>query len=270
MGRVAVFQFNETEAPGRLGRVLDEHGFELEFHWPNQDSRWHGGGDASLDLDVDNVSGVVVLPGEPNVDQSPVWLEAVAAVVRTAHEQHVPVVGICTGMQVITHALGGAVKQMDTPECGLAPIELTPAAADDPVLAGVGPHPQFHGHTRMMAALPPDAELLASSAMCPYQAYRVGRATYGFQFHFELETETELESESLGRGKGEGEGKAGVWGPVAFAEYATEMFGRAGITVSQVREQAAELGGLHAEAMRAAGEQHRGIDEALTRAWCLW
>jgi GMP synthase (glutamine-hydrolysing) len=64
-------------------------------------------------------------------------------------------------------------------------VELTPAAAEDPVfcaLPPVFPSLQWHGDT---FDLPPGATLLASSPAYRSQAFVVGRA-YGLQFHLEV------------------------------------------------------------------------------------
>ena len=67
-------------------------------------------------------------------------------------------------------------------------IGLTPEGLADLLLAGV---PQrfdaFVGHKEACRVLPPSAVLLASSASCPVQMFRVGRNVYATQFHPELD-----------------------------------------------------------------------------------
>jgi GMP synthase (glutamine-hydrolysing) len=74
------------------------------------------------------------------------------------------------------------------PEVGLLPVELTEAAAGDPVFAGAPatvPTLQWHGDT---FDLPEGATLLARSPAYRNQAFRVGRS-YGLQFHVEVTPE---------------------------------------------------------------------------------
>lgn len=51
----------------------------------------------------------------------------------------------------------------------------------------------FHaivGHQEAMSGLPPGAVLLASSATCPTQMFRIGRNVYATQFHPELDADS--------------------------------------------------------------------------------
>src|SRR3546814_17012152 len=64
--------------------------------------------------------------------------EATAAWLREAAHAGVPVFGICYGHQLLAHALGGEVG--DNPngrKMGTVAVELLPAAADDPLFAGL-------------------------------------------------------------------------------------------------------------------------------------
>src|SRR3546814_4405831 len=66
------------------------------------------------------------------------WSEATAAWLREAAHAGVPVFGICYGHQLLAHALGGEVG--DNPngrKMGTVAVDLLPAAADDPLFAGL-------------------------------------------------------------------------------------------------------------------------------------
>ena len=116
------------------------------------------------------------------------WLVDEKRLLRDAVEADVPVWGVCLGAQLLAAALGARVYQGETPEVGVLPVELAPAAADDPVFGDAPPSfptLQWHGDT---FDLPPGATLLASSPAYPNQAFRVGRS-YGLQFHVEVSHE---------------------------------------------------------------------------------
>jgi GMP synthase (glutamine-hydrolysing) len=103
-----------------------------------------------------------------------------------------PIWGVCLGAQLLAGALGARVYPGDEAEVGLLPVELTPAAARDPVFADAPssfPTLQWHGDS---FDLPDGATLLASSPAYSQQAFRYERA-YGLQFH--LEVTPELASE---------------------------------------------------------------------------
>jgi GMP synthase (glutamine-hydrolysing) len=67
-------------------------------------------------------------------------------------------------------------------------IRLTAEGAADPLLAGVPPEfDAFVGHKEACRVLPPTAVLLAGSAACPVQMFRVKNNLYATQFHPELD-----------------------------------------------------------------------------------
>jgi GMP synthase-like glutamine amidotransferase len=113
------------------------------------------------------------------------WLAAEKRLLREAVEADVPVWGVCLGAQVLASALGARVYRGERPEVGLLPVELTAAAAEDPVFAAAPttvPTLQWHGDT---FDLPAGATRLATSPAYPNQAFRVGRS-YALQFHLEV------------------------------------------------------------------------------------
>lgn len=100
-------------------------------------------------------------------------VEGEAALLRTAVEANVPVLGICYGGQVLAHALGGSVERAPEPEIGWFEVET-----DVPELIPAGPYLQWHWDR---FAPPPGSTELARSA-AGSQAYTTGSAL-GLQFH---------------------------------------------------------------------------------------
>ena len=143
----------------------------------------------TLPADVD---GLVLLGGAMAAWEDDVapWLPAERALARDAVAAGAPVLGVCLGGQVMTLALGGEVTRAEVAEIGLVEIAMTPDADLDPLLStvpGGGPVGQYHIDT--MATLPEGAVLLASSADCVHQAYRVGERAWALQFHPEIDAE---------------------------------------------------------------------------------
>lgn len=100
-----------------------------------------------------------------------------------------PTFGTCWGHQFIARALGGEVIHDEaTSEVGLFAVMRTEAASDDPVFGGLpDAFDVLMGHHDRVSALPADAEELAFSARCRYQAFRLRSApVWGTQFHSEL------------------------------------------------------------------------------------
>ncbi len=106
--------------------------------------------------------------------------------IREAIVRGKPVLGVCLGAQLMAKALGARVYANRVKEIGWAPVTFTDAAQRDPVLGGFdGSEVIFHWHGETFD-LPPGAELLASSAACRNQVFRLGGRTYGLQFHLEV------------------------------------------------------------------------------------
>jgi GMP synthase (glutamine-hydrolysing) len=106
----------------------------------------------------------------------------------------VPILGVCFGHQMVAHALfgEGAVQVSKTPEIGWTDICVT---GDDPLLAGLETgFNTFESHFDEVVAQP-GMTVLAHSARCAVQVYRVdGARIWGVQFHSEM---TEAEAVAL-------------------------------------------------------------------------
>ncbi len=129
---------------------------------------------------------LIIMGGPASVYDNYPWLQQETGIIKRAVAQQAPVLGICLGAQLIAAALGAEVMPCAGKEIGWYPLAPTLAAGDDPLLSCLGVAEtvfQWHGDT---FALPAGAELLASSPLCPHQAFRFGRAVYGLQFHLEV------------------------------------------------------------------------------------
>lgn len=94
-----------------------------------------------------------------------------------------PILGICLGAQYLARLLAAEVTTMGVKEIGFASIQLTPAGKASP-LAHLADVPVLHWHGDQFA-VPKNAQLLASTATCPNQAFAVGDNLLALQFHLE-------------------------------------------------------------------------------------
>jgi GMP synthase (glutamine-hydrolysing) len=135
-------------------------------------------------------AGLIVMGGPMGAydEEAHPWLRVEKQLIREAAEADLPVWGICLGAQLLAASLGAEVRRGPRAEVGLLTVDLTPAAADDPVFAGLPPRfttLQWHSDT---FDLPDGATLLASSPAYANQSF-VRRRAYGLQFHLEVPPE---------------------------------------------------------------------------------
>ncbi len=136
-----------------------------------------------------------------------------------------PVLGICYGMQLLAHALGGRVRRAPQREYGPAPVErLHPL----PLLAPLESQPQvWMSHGDRVEELPPGFVALARSPNSPIAAMGdLQRHLYGVQFHPEV-IHTHAGREILRRFATDICGCAPTWTPANFIREA----------VASIREQ---------------------------------
>jgi GMP synthase (glutamine-hydrolysing) len=128
--------------------------------------------------DVD-LAGIILSGGpasvyEESAPQAPAWV----------FDAGVPVLGICYGMQLIAHQLGGAVAQSTEREYGFAVIHRN----DQSVLFdGLEDEiPVWMSHGDRIDTLPPGFRSLAFSENSPIAAMGNDAGVYGIQFHPEV------------------------------------------------------------------------------------
>jgi GMP synthase-like glutamine amidotransferase len=180
--RALVLQHIACEPPGAYEDVLREQAWEIvrvELDEGEPLPPW-GGFDAIIAMGG---------PMSVNDDATLQWLVDEKRLIAEAVRAGVPFFGACLGVQLLASALGARVYPGDSPEVGLLPVQLTPAARSDSVFAGLPEQLltfQWHGDT---FHLPDGATLLATSPAYANQAFRWGQRAYGVQFHLEVSPE---------------------------------------------------------------------------------
>jgi len=148
-------------------------------------------------VDVESPDLLIALGGPIGVHDRSLYpfLDGELELVRRRLESGRPLLGICLGAQQIAHALGARVSKMEQSEIGFAPMRLTAAGERSP-LRHLGDWPVLHWHGEAFA-LPDGAEGLASTDLCPHQAFTIGSNVLGLQCHLEVDA-VEMENWLVG------------------------------------------------------------------------
>ena len=134
-------------------------------------------------------TGLTVILGGPigvyETEDYP-FLQQEIDLVKVRLQQNLPTLGICLGAQLIAHALGAKVYAGHSKEIGWSKLSLT--SVENNPLKNLENLEVLHWHGDTFD-LPTEAELLASSAVYPNQAFRIGSNILALQFHAEVEAE---------------------------------------------------------------------------------
>ncbi|MEX2615927.1 MAG: type 1 glutamine amidotransferase [Alphaproteobacteria bacterium] len=106
------------------------------------------------------------------------WIAKLKSFLRAVHADAVPLVGICFGHQAVAEALGGRAEKFSGGwSCGLEYYDMPGRAAPASLLTW---------HQDQVTALPPGAEVIASTDFCRYAGMRIGDFTITLQPHPEF------------------------------------------------------------------------------------
>ncbi len=145
--------------------------------------------DYPIEKIVQNKPKGIILSGGP----SSVYEENSPQVDRTLFELGIPILGICYGLQLIAHKLGGEVDRFAKREYGKAVLKVI---KDDDLFQGLDSNSVvWMSHGDALVKAPPDFEIIGVTENSPICAIRnKEKKIYGVQFHPEVvHTEKGLE-----------------------------------------------------------------------------
>jgi GMP synthase (glutamine-hydrolysing) len=182
--RVLALVHHTDAGSGVFGEEIARHGHRVDEWVPSA---------GALPARLADYGAVIAFGGGMQADQEDEhpWLRTVLDVLGETLDRGVPTLGVCLGGQVLARAAGGSVGSALQAEWGWHAVELTGAAREDPLFAGLaGTFKVFQWHSYAFG-LPPGGVPLARSAVC-LQAFRVGEAAWGVQWHPEVTAESVL------------------------------------------------------------------------------
>ncbi|HEX8435071.1 type 1 glutamine amidotransferase [Archangium sp.] len=172
-----VLLHQEEDDVGQLGPALRRAGFTLDVRLRAPDSE-------------DEEADLVVVMGRSSSGQEAnltALLEEEQRLLTRRLDAGRPCLGIGLGARLLAAAAGARVFPGEKgPVMGVQPVSLTTEGLSDPLFAGFEEFfDVLHWHDTTFESVP-GAQVLASSARYPHQAFRVG-GSYGVQFHPEVD-----------------------------------------------------------------------------------
>ena len=189
MKKLLVLQNIEREGPGLFLKIAKGKGFLPEIYNLSLGEK----------LPEANKEDLILIMGGPMSvrdinNEKYFWLREETEFIKRAIKNQISIIGVCLGAQLIAHVLGGKIERLkdkynkeNKPEIGWYDISSIGEKSNKKTsLRLEEPLKVLHWHGDRII-LPHQAELLASSARCNEQLFKVGKFIYGLQFHVETE-----------------------------------------------------------------------------------
>jgi GMP synthase (glutamine-hydrolysing) len=160
----------------------------------------------------------IILSGGP----ASVYEEGAPSIDKRIFELGVPILGICYGMQLLSHLLGGKVERADKREFGFAKVVVDKAGGIFHRFALRESLDVWMSHGDRVVSMPPGFETVGLSDNTPFCAVaNPSRKIYGVQFHPEV-VHTPRGGDVLASFLFEVTGLAPTWTPGSFTDEAIE------------------------------------------------
>ena len=136
--------------------------------------------------DAGDFTHLILSGSEASVLQRERWAQEEVELVKAASQRNVSLLGSCYGHQILAVALAGPqhVQRSASPEIGWIPVHTY---GKEDFLGTEGLAYSFSSHLDEVVNLPDEFVILASSADCEVQAFRLkNRPVWGLQIHPEI------------------------------------------------------------------------------------
>ena len=185
MKRLLVLQHLEIEGPGLFKQFAEERDLKIGIIRLDKKDNLPQTKEGDLILIMGGPMGVKDIGRE----RYP-WLKLERDFIKKELENERSIIGVCLGAQLLASAAGGDVEILKCgsppkalPEIGWSKIFIDKSNKDFKELFE-DPFHVLHWHGDRIL-LPNKALLIASSAHCKEQFFRIGNFAYGLQFHIE-------------------------------------------------------------------------------------
>ncbi|NTW99130.1 MAG: type 1 glutamine amidotransferase [Geobacteraceae bacterium] len=168
---------NDPEVPP--GNICDTLTVPYVVHHPYRDGYLP---------EPEHIAALIVMGGAMGAhdDTRHPFLRDLKCLIRAVVADRIPYLGICLGGQLLAAALGAQVVSNRWEELGISEVALSYAGTSDALFAGIAEKfTTFQWHHDSFD-IPAGGVVLATSAACRHQAFRVGDCAWGLQFHPEV------------------------------------------------------------------------------------
>jgi len=179
MKPVAIFRHFPTEGPGYFATFLDAH--RVPWRLVKVDAG------EQVPANPREFSGLAFMGGPMSVNDDLPWVRDVLALINSATDADIPVLGHCLGGQLMSKALGGKVTSNIVKEIGWGKVAVADSPAARDWFGATREFTGFHWHGETFT-IPPKATRLAASDYCDNQAFALGKHL-GMQCHVEMNAE---------------------------------------------------------------------------------
>ena len=176
MKPVAIFRHAASEGPGYFATYLDRHSVPWRVVRVDEGETIPG--------NPREFSGLVFMGGPMSVNDELPWIAPALALIRSAVDADIPLLGHCLGGQLIAKALGGAVTRNPVKEIGWGAVEVSRNEVARSWFGGLSSFDSFHWHGETFS-IPPGATRILSSPHCENQAFALG-PHLAMQCHVEM------------------------------------------------------------------------------------
>ena len=176
MKPVAIFRHTASEGPGYFATYLDRHRVPWRVVKVDEGEE--------VPASPRDFSGLTFMGGPMSVNDELPWIPPTLALIRSAVDTGIPVLGHCLGGQLIAKALGGTVTRNPVKEIGWGEVEVARNDAASEWFGELRSFNSFHWHGETFS-IPPGAIRILSSPYCENQAFALG-PHLGMQCHVEM------------------------------------------------------------------------------------
>jgi GMP synthase-like glutamine amidotransferase len=173
---VAIFRHSPTEGPGYFATFLDAH--RIPWLLVKVDAG------EPVPASTGEFSGLAFMGGPMSVNDDLPWIRKVLALINSAAQADIPVLGHCLGGQLMSKALGGKVTRNGVKEIGWGSVAVADSAVARDWFGTIREFSGFHWHGETFT-VPPNAIHIAESPYCANQAFALGKHL-GMQCHVEM------------------------------------------------------------------------------------